>query len=44
MTFLPLGYQTLLDSSTDYERVTLDRDNTEREHRRALRQARRRGS
>jgi hypothetical protein len=42
MQFLPLGYHTFLDSTIDYERVTLDHDTTERMHRRALRQSRRR--
>lgn len=41
MQFLPLGYHTFLDSPTDFERVTHDTDTTERMHRRALRQARR---
>lgn len=42
MQFLPLGYHTFLDTPTDYERVTYDADTTERMHRRALRQARKR--
>jgi hypothetical protein len=42
MQFLPLGYHTFLDTPTDYDRVTHDPDTTERMHRRALRQARRR--
>lgn len=44
MSFLPLGYHTFFDSPTDYERVTHHHDATERMHRRALRQARRRRS
>ena len=44
MMFLPLAFHTVLDSPTDYERVTHDHDTTERMHRRALRQARRRRS
>lgn len=44
MQFLPLGYHTLLDTPTDYERVTHDRNAVERVHRRALRESRRRRS
>lgn len=42
MQFLPLAYHTFLDDPTDYDRVSYDGDSTERLHRRALRQQRRR--